>query len=75
MGLVFSVSAITSHFQSGGKDDYSKDPEVIKQLGNDTSVDAEVRKRLTKLHFLEFQTRFLCFRYGHIIHGTRSLKM
>ena len=38
------VSAITSHFQSGGKDDYSKDPEVIKQLGiGDTSVDANVR--------------------------------
>jgi peptide/nickel transport system substrate-binding protein len=43
------VSAITSHFQSGGKDDYSKDPEVIKQLGiGDTSVDANVRKAAYK---------------------------
>ena len=39
------VSAITSHFQSGGKDDYSKDAEVIEQLKiGDTSVDPDVRK-------------------------------
>ena len=39
------VSAITSHFQSGGKDDYSKDAEVIKQLGiGDSSVDPQVRE-------------------------------
>jgi peptide/nickel transport system substrate-binding protein len=39
------VSAITSHFQKGTKDDYARDPEVIKQLEiGDTSVDAKVRK-------------------------------
>ncbi len=40
------VSAITSHFFSGGRDDPAKDPEVIKHLETaDTSVDPEVRKR------------------------------
>ncbi len=40
------VSAITSHFFSGGRDDPAKDPEVIKNLETaDTSVDPEVRKR------------------------------
>ena len=43
------VSAITSHFQSGGKDDYSKDAEVIKQLKiGDTNVDPKVRKEAYK---------------------------
>ncbi len=43
------VSAITSHFQSGGKDDYSKDPEVIKQLSiGDSSVDPDTRKQAYK---------------------------
>lgn len=43
------VSAITSHFQSGGKDDYSKDPEVIKQLSiGDSSVDPNARKQAYK---------------------------
>ena len=39
------VSAITSHFQSGGKDDYSRVPEVMDNLKiGDTSVDSAVRK-------------------------------
>lgn len=39
------VSAITSHFFKGGKDDYCKDPDVIKWLETgDTSTDPEVRK-------------------------------
>jgi peptide/nickel transport system substrate-binding protein len=39
------VSAITSHFQRGGKDDYSRDPEVMENLSiGDTSVDLAVRK-------------------------------
>jgi peptide/nickel transport system substrate-binding protein len=39
------VSAITSHFQKGGKDDYSRDAEVMKNLNiGDTSVDLDVRK-------------------------------
>jgi len=39
------VSAITSHFFSGGRDDFAKDPEVIKWLQTaDTSVDAKVRQ-------------------------------
>lgn len=43
------VSAITSHFQKGGKDDYSRDPDVIKQLDiGDTSVDPEKRKAAYK---------------------------
>ena len=59
------VSAITSHFQSGGKDDYSKDPEVIKQLGiGDTSVDANVRKAAYKAALSESPVKFLCSRCG-----------
>jgi peptide/nickel transport system substrate-binding protein len=43
------VSAITSHFQKGGKDDYSKDPEVIKQLEiGDSSINERERKRAYK---------------------------
>ena len=39
------MSAITSHFQKGGKDDYSRDAEVMKNLNiGDTSVDLDVRK-------------------------------
>jgi peptide/nickel transport system substrate-binding protein len=38
------VSAITSHFFSGGRDDFAKDPEVIKALETaDTSTDPGVR--------------------------------
>ncbi len=38
------VSAITSHFFSGGRDDFAKDPEVIKALEiADTSTDPAVR--------------------------------
>ena len=38
------VSAITSHFFSGGRDDPAKDPKVIAALSEgDTSVDEEVR--------------------------------
>lgn len=40
------VSAITSHFFGGGRDDYAKDPEVMKALETaDTSTDEKVRKR------------------------------
>ncbi len=40
------VSAITSHFFGGGRDDFAKDPEVIKALETaDTSTDEKVRKR------------------------------
>ena len=43
------VSAITSHFQKGGKDDYSRDSEVINQLDiGDTSVDPVKRKAAYK---------------------------
>ncbi|RMD65038.1 MAG: ABC transporter substrate-binding protein [Alphaproteobacteria bacterium] len=39
------VSAITSHFFSGGRDDFAKDPEVMKWLEiADNSTDPEVRK-------------------------------
>ncbi len=39
------VSAITSHFFSGGRDDPAKDPEVIAALKKaDTSTDPAVRK-------------------------------
>ena len=39
------VSAITSHFFSGGRDDPAKDPKVVEALKvADTSVDPEVRK-------------------------------
>ena len=39
------VSAITSHFFSGGRDDFAKDPEVIEWLAvADSSTDPEVRK-------------------------------
>ena len=52
------VSAITSHFQSGGKDDYSKDAEVIKQLGiGDSSVDPQVRESPTRRRCRGFPTR------------------
>ena len=38
------MSAITSHFFSGGRDDPAKDPEVIAWLEEgDTSTDPEVR--------------------------------
>ena len=38
------VSAITSHFFSGGRDDFAKDPEVIEWLATgDTSTDPAVR--------------------------------
>lgn len=49
------VSAITSHFFSGGRDDPAKDPEVIAALAKaDTSTDlavrkAEYKKALTKI--------------------------
>ncbi len=49
------VSAITSHFFSGGRDDPAKDPEVIKALAEgDTATDPKVReaaykKALTKI--------------------------
>jgi peptide/nickel transport system substrate-binding protein len=40
------ASACTSHFFSGGRDDFAKDPEVIKALeAADTSTDPKVRKR------------------------------
>jgi peptide/nickel transport system substrate-binding protein len=40
------VSAITSHFFSGGRDDYAKDPVVIKALETaDTSTDPAERER------------------------------
>jgi len=39
------VSAITSHFFSGGRDDFAKDPEVIEALAKaDTSTDSKVRE-------------------------------
>ena len=39
------ISAITSHFFSGGHDDFAKDPEVIQALEiADTSTDPAVRK-------------------------------
>ncbi|MDX1431277.1 MAG: ABC transporter substrate-binding protein [Gammaproteobacteria bacterium] len=39
------VSAITSHFFTGGRDDFAKDPEVIEWLKiGDTSTDPAVRK-------------------------------
>lgn len=39
------VSAITSHFFSGGRDDFAKDPEVIELLATgDTSTDPAVRE-------------------------------
>lgn len=39
------ISAITSHFFSGGRDDPAKDPKVIEALRiGDTSTDPEVRK-------------------------------
>ncbi len=39
------VSAITSHFFGGGRDDPAKDPKVVEALKvADTSVDPEVRK-------------------------------
>ncbi len=39
------VSAITSHFFSGGRDDPAKDPKVVAALQEaDTSVDPAVRK-------------------------------
>ncbi len=44
------VSAITSHFFSGGRDDPAKDPEVISNLKKaDTSTDPEMRKKYYKL--------------------------
>ena len=43
------VSAITSHFFAGGRDDPAKDPEVIKALQEgDASVDPEARKAAYK---------------------------
>ncbi|MEM7778506.1 MAG: ABC transporter substrate-binding protein [Pseudomonadota bacterium] len=43
------VSAITSHFFSGGRDDPAKDPEVIEALKvGDTSTDPEARKAAYK---------------------------
>jgi peptide/nickel transport system substrate-binding protein len=40
------VSACTGHFFEGGRDDFAKDPEVIKALeAGDTSTDPKVRKR------------------------------
>ncbi len=43
------VSAITSHFFSGGRDDFAKDPEVIKALEDgDTSTDPAVRANAYK---------------------------
>ncbi len=40
------VSAITSHFFSGGRDDFAKDPAVIKALETaDNSTDPAERKR------------------------------
>ena len=43
------VSAITSHFLKGGKDDYAKDKEVISLLDKgDTSTDPSVRKESYK---------------------------
>ena len=39
------ISAITSHFFEGGRDDFAKDPEVIKWLETgDTSTDPKVRE-------------------------------
>ena len=70
------VSAITSHFQSGGKDDYSKDAEVIKQLKiGDTNVDPKVRKDAYKAALSESQIKCLCSRCGHTTHGMRFQKM
>jgi len=43
------ISAITSHFFKGGKDDYCRDPDVEKWLETgDTSVDPNVRKAVYK---------------------------
>ncbi|MEO0729740.1 MAG: ABC transporter substrate-binding protein, partial [Pseudomonadota bacterium] len=43
------VSAITSHFFSGGRDDPASDPEVIAALKKgDTSTDASVREAAYK---------------------------
>ncbi len=40
------VSAITSHFFSGGRDDFAKDPDVIKSLEiADTSTDPALRRK------------------------------
>lgn len=40
------ASAITSHFFGGGRDDFAKDPEVMKALETaDTSTEAGVRKK------------------------------
>ena len=69
------VSAITSHFQSGGKDDYSKDAEVIKQLGiGDTNVDPRFAKMLIRLHCRVSQGKCLCSRCGHTILGMHFQK-
>ena len=44
------VSAITSHFFSGGRDDFAKDPVVIKALETaDTSTDPAERERNYKV--------------------------
>ena len=44
------ASAITSHFFSGGRDDFAKDPEVIKWLETaDTSTDPDARKKNYKM--------------------------
>ncbi len=44
------VSAITSHFFSGGRDDPAKDPEVISNLEKaDTSTDPAVREKHYKM--------------------------
>jgi len=48
-GSVPDVSAITSHFFSGGRDDPAKDKEVIAALAEgDNSTDPEVRKAAYK---------------------------
>ena len=69
------VSAITSHFQSGGKDDYSKDAEVIKQLSiGDSNVDPQVRKDAYKAALTRIADQVFMFPLV-IQHGMRFQKL
>ena len=53
---VNDVSAFTSLFFNGGRDDYCRDPEIINALKEgDTSVDPEVRKLAYKKALVKIQ--------------------
>ena len=74
------VSAITSHFFSGGRDDPAKDPKVAAALKiADTSVDPEVRKAKYKealgiisseLYWLPMFTYAKYYAYGNEVDFT-----